>query len=392
MGYYRSPHFGLGKEHIGDFIDWASTDLRKPFLHYLHKYKGKGDPRISRALINLLDVKEGDIILDPFVGSGAFVADAPTMGINAIGIEILNIGKMIAEVKCNLGINIGKLRQAIIKLFEYIDNNRHLSQQNGKNELTQLKERIRKHTANSGAYKRIEPHLEKIFLLKKFIIEEIEDDEIRKFLLILLSQQIVEYSEKNRAWDFVNSFKSYIEDRYLVLYSTQKLAEILGVNLDSGKVKIIRGDSTNMSMLKDNSIDGILTSPPYFDALNYIGNNKISILVLGLEEDLMWGSTKDFYEAKHRNEPKYDTLPLFVSDKYFSIELPSSSLYLIELLQKSQRTYKAEVVENYLKMMKLSFEECYRVLKVSKYYLMVISKYHSWTINGKKKLLKPRLY
>jgi hypothetical protein len=63
IGHYRSPHFGLGKDHIGDFVDWASTDLRKPFLHYLHKYKGKGDPRISRALINLLKVKKGILFL-----------------------------------------------------------------------------------------------------------------------------------------------------------------------------------------------------------------------------------------------------------------------------------------------------------------------------------------
>ncbi|MEO0224050.1 MAG: hypothetical protein ABIL76_03025, partial [candidate division WOR-3 bacterium] len=76
--HFRAPHFGLGKKHIGDFVDWAYTDLRKPFLHYLHKYKGKGDPRISRALINLLKVNKGDTILDPFVGSGAFIADAPT--------------------------------------------------------------------------------------------------------------------------------------------------------------------------------------------------------------------------------------------------------------------------------------------------------------------------
>ena len=26
-GHYRSPHFGLGKDHVGDFVDWASTDL-----------------------------------------------------------------------------------------------------------------------------------------------------------------------------------------------------------------------------------------------------------------------------------------------------------------------------------------------------------------------------
>ena len=384
-GHYRSPHFGLGKNHIGDFVDWASTDLRKPFLHYLHKYKGKGDPRISRALINLLKVKEGDTILDPFVGSGAFIADAPTMGINAIGIEVLNIGKMIAEVKCNLGINIGDLRERIIKLFEYIDGS--LFKQDIKNEVMELREKIRKNTANSSAYKKIEHHLEKILFLKK-AIEGIENDEIKKFLLILLSQQIVEYSEKNRAWDIVGSFKSYVEDRYLVLYSTQKLAQVLGVNLNGSKVKIVKGDSTNMSMLKDNSIDGILTSPPYFDALDYIGNNKISILIFGLDEDLVCESTKEFYEAKYRDETGHDTSSLFVSDKYFSIELPASSLNLIKLLQKSRRIYKSKVVENYLKMMKLSFEECYRVLKNDKYYLMVISKCHSWIINGKEEVIE----
>lgn len=382
-GHYRSPHFGLGKNHIGDFVDWASTDLRKPFLHYLHKYKGKGDPRISRALINLLQVQEGDTILDPFVGSGAFIGDASTMGINAIGIEVLNIAKMIAEVKCNLGIDINKVKTAAIKLFESIDDD--LFKRDIKNKLIVLKEKIRKSTSNSSAFRKIEPHFNKVLLLKEEI-ENIEDNEIRQFFLILLSQQIVEYSEKNRAWDIINSFKSYIEDRYLTLYATQKMAEILDMNLHKGKTKIIKGDSTNMSMIKDETIDGILTSPPYFDALDYIGNNKISILTLGLDEDLKWESTKCFYEAKYRDEN--ENMPLFVSDKYFSIALPDSSLELIELLKKSRRTYKAEIVQNYLKMMKLSFEECYKVLKKNRYYLMVISKCHSWIINGKEEVIE----
>lgn len=213
-----------GKNHIGDFVDWASTDLRKPFLHYLHKYKGKGDPRISRALINLLNVNERDTILDPFVGSGAFIADAPTMGINAIGIEVLNIGR---------------------------------------------------ETGNSRASENISPHLANVISLKGEI-ENIDNKEIRTFLLVLLSQKIVEYSEKRRAYDIIISFKSYVEDRYLTLYATKKLAELLDLNLSGGTVTIIKGDSTNMSEIKDNSIDGILTSPPYFDALDYIGNNMLS--------------------------------------------------------------------------------------------------------------------
>jgi len=384
-GHYRSPHFGLGKNYVGDFVDWASTNLRKPFLHYLHKYKGKGDPRISRAMINLLNVKEGDTILDPFVGSGAFIADAPTMGLNAIGIEVLNIGKIISEIKCNLGVNIAGLRNSIIKLFESMDC--MLFKQDIRNELAETKEKIRKSTNSSRAYENISPHLAKIIFLKEGI-DNIDDEETSKFLLTLLSQKIVEYSEKRRGWDIINSFKSYVEDRYLTLYATKKMAAALNVDLNSGKITIIKGDSTNMSMVKDNSIDGMLTSPPYFDALDYIGNNKVSILILGLDEDLIWESTKQFYEAKHRDEEKHETLPLFINDRYFSIQLPLSSLRLIKLLQESRRAYKSRVVENYLKMMRLSFEECYRVLRNNKYYLMVVSKYHKWIINGREQTIE----
>jgi tRNA G10 N-methylase Trm11 len=384
VGHYRSPHFGLGKNHIGDYVDWASTDLRKPFLHYLHKYKGKGDPRISRTLINLLKVKNGDTILDPFVGSGAFIADAQTIGINAFGIDVLNISKMVAEVKCNLGINLIDLRNAIIKLFISIDES--LFRQDIKEELHDIKEKIRAHITNSTNGK-IEPHLAKILFLKRGI-ENVKENDVKKFLLILLSQQIVEYSEKSRSWDIVNSFRSYVEDRYLTLYATQKMADVLEIKLSSSKIKIIKGDSTNMTMIKDNDIDGIVTSPPYFDALDYIGNNKLSILILGLEEDLKVESTKDFYEAKYRDEEKHDIQPLFVSDKYLSVSLPESSMNLVELLRNSKRTIKANIVENYLKMMKLSFEECYRVLRNDKYYLMVISKYHLWLINGKEELIE----
>jgi tRNA G10 N-methylase Trm11 len=384
-GEYRSPHFGLGKNHIGDYVDWASTDLRKPFLHYLHKYKGKGDPRISRALINLLMVSEGETILDPFAGSGAFIADAPTMGINAIGVEILDIGKTIAEVKCNLGLNLQELKENIVKLFESIDNS--YKEKIAMDEIHNMKGKLK--TSNgSKASENIAPHLGKIIYIKNHI-EKISDTQIRKFLLILLSQQIVEFSEKKRIYDIFNTFKSYVEDRYLTIYATRKMGGILGVDFTKSKVTIVKGDSTKMSTIPDNSIDGILTSPPYFDALDYIGNNKQSILILGFDGDLVWQSTKMFYESKHRDETEYpEQLPLMVSDRYFSIKLPPSSLNLIKLLSESRRAYKSKVVENYLKMMTLSFEECWRVLRKNRYYLLVISKYHSWLINGKEEIIE----
>ena len=182
----------------------------------------------------------------------------------------------------------------------------------------------------------------------------------------------MEFSEKRRSNNFIASFQSYVEDRYLTLYATLRLAEKLNVNITNGEVKIVRADSTQMSFIDDNSIDGILTSPPYFDALDYIGNNKISIIILGFDEDLKFGSTKEYYSKFS----KYD------------LELPESSINLIKLLKTSNRSMKAQIVEDYLKMMKLSFKECYRVLKPGKFYAMVVSKYHSWTINGREQRIE----
>ena len=376
--HFRAPHFGLGKKHIGDFIDWASTELRKPFLHYLHKYKGKGDPRISRALINILKVKPGDTILDPFVGSGAFIADAPTMKLNAIGVEILEIGKMISEVKCNLNYNLSKLRREIVQLFNERENNKGLFKYSQEDDIKRLKLKLMKYSGGGRFYMNILPHLDKIIFLKNRI-GKIKDEKIRKFLLVLLSQKIIEFAEKRRSNNFLNAFQNYVEDRYLVLYITNKLSDKLKIKLNEGEIKIIKGDSTRLEFLKDESIDGILTSPPYFDALDYVSNNKISLIILGFDDDLKFGSTKEFYNK---------TLALDMFFNKENIQLPQSSINLIELLQKNRRLIKANVVENYLKMMKLSFRECYRVLKKEKYYAMVISKYHSWIINKKEERIE----
>jgi len=367
--HFRAPHFGLGKKHIGDFVDWAYTDLRKPFMHYLHKYKGKGDPRISRALINLLNVNRGDTILDPFAGSGAFLADAPTMGLNAIGIELLEIGKLISEVKCDLNYNLEDLRKEMIELFLNIENKNHdLFGLNVDDEIKKIRTNLNQYMTDDRSFKNILPHLPNIVHIK-LKIDRIQDEKIRKFFLVLLSQKIVEFSEKKRSNNFVKSFQSYVEDRYLTLYATLKLAEKLNISINDGEVRIIKSDSTLMDFIESDSIDGILTSPPYFDALDYIGNNKISIIILGFYEDLKLGSTMDYYSKFERYE----------------LDLPESALSLINLLKRSQRSKKAKIVENYLKMMKMSFKECYRVLKQQKLYVMVVSKYHTWIINGEER-------
>lgn len=68
-------------------IDRRQFDRRKvaerPFFSPISLH-----PRFARALINLTRAREGDIVLDPFCGTGGIVLEAALMGMRAIGSDI----------------------------------------------------------------------------------------------------------------------------------------------------------------------------------------------------------------------------------------------------------------------------------------------------------------
>ncbi len=45
-------------------------------------------PRIARALVNLAEIKENEVLVDPFCGTGGILIEAGLMGIKIIGVEI----------------------------------------------------------------------------------------------------------------------------------------------------------------------------------------------------------------------------------------------------------------------------------------------------------------
>ena len=48
-------------------------------------------PKVARALINISEIKNGEILLDPFCGTGGFLIEAGLMGIKTIGYDINKI-------------------------------------------------------------------------------------------------------------------------------------------------------------------------------------------------------------------------------------------------------------------------------------------------------------
>lgn len=96
------PNIGLLKRRLAYFksINGVITDyyhiikhnqtssVNQYLTHWIYPYKGKFHPQMIRALLNIMQIKEGEIVLDPFVGSGTAALESQLLGINFIGVDI----------------------------------------------------------------------------------------------------------------------------------------------------------------------------------------------------------------------------------------------------------------------------------------------------------------
>lgn len=110
---YRSQREISWKKRLGNDLNWTLSfdHLREKdttkHVHRLHPYKGKFIPQLVEYFIDshVDDLKtdtyfkKGDIILDPFSGSGTTLVQAIEVGMHSIGIDISHFNCTIAETK-----------------------------------------------------------------------------------------------------------------------------------------------------------------------------------------------------------------------------------------------------------------------------------------------------
>lgn len=101
------------KEELGEDINWAlsfdnlTEKERTKHVHRLHPYKGKFIPQLVEYFLDdhidefkrEVFFQPGDIILDPFCGSGTALVQANELGLHAIGIDISAFNALISNVK-----------------------------------------------------------------------------------------------------------------------------------------------------------------------------------------------------------------------------------------------------------------------------------------------------
>ena len=68
-------------------------------VHGLHDYKGKFNPQIVRAILNILGVESGSRVIDPFCGSGTALVECAHLGLGATGVDMNPFAVFLANAK-----------------------------------------------------------------------------------------------------------------------------------------------------------------------------------------------------------------------------------------------------------------------------------------------------
>lgn len=233
--------------------------------HGLFPYRGKFHPQMVKAILNMMGLKPGMTVLDPMAGCGTTGIEARIMGIDSVMNELSPFASLMSRAKaaaldCTCT-DFPAIRPSSLALFD----------------------EIQKIFSRSDLRKNLlfEDKQEALFSKArgtKVSFPKLPDS-LRE-LLVLCFLDSVGYSER-RANKSPRDLFPDVLGRYLdAVQAFNEVRDELGLML--GNSQVIEGDARRLG-LPDDSVDGILFSPPYSFAIDYLENDLPQLDLLGVD-------------------------------------------------------------------------------------------------------------
>jgi DNA modification methylase len=274
----------------GDSREAARSGRKKDpkyVTHGIHPYKGKFYPQLAKALMNRCGAEPGQIVLDPFCGSGTVLLEASLGGLNSVGFDVNPVAVATAIAKTAAVHADAVYRDHLLcsferKLHEFANGKKPHSDLPYSGDVTAEIE--------SWFPTNVIPMLAQVM----HEVDLVPDDATKQLLHVLLSSIIREVSHQDprdlrirRRAEPLDSAPVYelmiarSKDARGRLRHFAKVANCAPALM--GTASVVRGDSSFSGVVAaaapEQSIDLIVTSPPYATALPYIDTDRLSLLV-----------------------------------------------------------------------------------------------------------------
>lgn len=320
-------------------FDFDSFKDKNYLTHNYHPYPAKYVPQIPKEIILRLS-KKGDLVLDPFCGSGTTLVECLVNSRNAIGNDLNPIATLVSKVKTTV-LSEAQIRQCI-HIARAI--NSEISLLYGESTIVGDKdwEFATRYTIPSFYHIDFwfKPHVQKELTIILNNIERNAEGSIKDFLLVAFSAILTGVSNMESETRYAsvdkNIGKKETFARFLrkVEDMSNRMNELRSIVKDSvTSVHVHDQDSTNLSFVEQGSIDLVVTSPPY-------------------------PNTYDYY-LYHRN-------------RMYWLGMDPKRIQLLEIGSRNKHSDDDLGIEGYLDPMSRWMQEIHRVLKPNKHLAVVI--------------------
>ncbi|MEM4270606.1 MAG: DNA methyltransferase [Candidatus Pacearchaeota archaeon] len=251
--------------------------------HNFHTYPAKFIPQIPKSTIKAL-TKEGDTVLDPFCGCGTTLVEAKLLNRNAIGVDLNPIATLVSKAKTHK-INeekINFIQNLLIEIKKDISNFYNKEKTNIVYEIPSF------NNINHWFQSNV---LNELGIIKAHI-NKINDENLRNYLYTAFSSIIVSVSNQESDTRFaainkdIKPFRTFFEFSKKIEDMNNRMKEFIKKASDSD-VKVFTADTQKMDFLIDNSVDHIVTSPPYANTYDYYLYHKFRMYWLGYDVKLV---------------------------------------------------------------------------------------------------------